>query len=211
MQEGDMDLGGAAGEEETGAPPADPFAETEADGGLGGEEEPTAPEAAEPEPGEGLGGDGGTLEELGGEEGLPPEGQAADPLAGEGEPPAEEPTPEPEDEPEQPKDEPEPEPKPEPKKGKGKAKKGNGKKGTSERTYVVLQKFFPDEGEPYFREAVKDGVRAGNGEQALRKAYAELVSDESGDAINLVVVPEHYFKVKTVQAKVRHERAVEIS
>lgn len=203
----DMDLGGE-GDGEEGAP-KDAFADIPADGGLG-EQEPTAPEAVPPPPGESLGGDGAALGEeeelapeeppINGEEAALPEGQAADPLADP--PPAEAPTPEPE--PEQPESEPEPDSKPEAEAKK--TAKGGGKKGTTERTYVVLQ-----QGEHGWTEPIAEGIVASNGEQAIRKAYAQLVAEDSGDPITLAVIPAHFWSPKTVQAKVKHERAVEIS
>lgn len=199
-----MDLGGAA-PPEGGSP--DVFADTPADGGLG--EEPTVPPVQEGS----LGGDGGTLEELGEEQPLPPDEA---PINGGG---TEEPPPAGEQPPAQPEPEPEPEPEPAPEppapKAKPASKKGGGKKGTTERRYVVLQSTTVQvgEGETEERwvEAVPEGIVATNGEAALRKAYADLVPEDNGDPVTLCVIPEHYWKPKTVQAKVRHERAVEIS
>jgi hypothetical protein len=228
----DMDLGGAAAETGEGASP-DVFSDVPADGGLA-EGEPTLPQAEPAPPGGGLGGDGGTLEDLGEEEELPSDEQPInggegglpqeqhDPLAVEEPSLAEEqspPEPEPEPEPDpEPAPEPQPEPEPEAEKPKAakaaKAKKGGGKKGTTERTYVVLQKSTVEVvggSEERWVEAMPEGVVAANGEAALRKAYAQLVPEDNGDPVTLCVIPDHYWKPKTVQAKVRHERAVEIS
>lgn len=206
----DMDLGGG----DEGAAPAspDPFADVPADGG--------APEVEEA-PGA-LGGDGATLEELGEEEPLGEEeapinggaeeeggelpGAPVDPLASD-EPPApaaEEPAPA-EGPPAEP--EPTPEPKPEAEKSEPKAaSKSGGKKGTAERTYVVLTR----NGEGHWEEVIDGGVKAANGESAMRQAYSELVEEDSDDALTLAVIPAHYWNPKTVQSKVKRDRAIEI-
>jgi len=196
----DLDLGGGG---EAGSP--DPFKEVPADGGL-----PQAEEA----PGA-LGGDGATLEELGAEEEPPADeapingaegdlpGAPVDPLKPDDDPPAPDDEPDPaEESPAEP--DPAPEPEPEPEKPKD-AKASSGKKGTAERIYHVLKK-----GEGGWTEPIPNGIKAANGEAALRTAYTQLVDEDSDDPLTLAVIPAHYWNPKTVQSKVKRDRAIEI-
>lgn len=199
----DIDLGAGGSESGLPEPGRDVFEDVEPDP-LGGDDEPKPEET----PAGRLGGDGETLEELEqrAEEPAEPEPTPeAEPEPVE-EPVAEEPAAEEEaeaapeseaaDAAEAGKVEPEPEPAPSP---------GTKKAGTADREYVVLQEV----GKKEYKE-VLEPIRAGNGEAAIREAYAKLVPGDSEDSVTLVVVPSHFWKPKTVKAKAKVNRAIEI-
>lgn len=167
-----------------GAPEGDIFRDVPSD--------PTGEAEPEPVPEGKLGGEGETLEEL-------------ETAAEEPEPAADEkPEPAAAEEPESAAAEPEPEPtagKAEPEPGEKATSK---KAGTAEREYVVLLQKGEDWTEP------TEPIKASNGEAALRAAYAKLVP-EGDESLTLVVVPKHFFNVKTVKAKVKSDRAIEIA
>lgn len=187
-----------------GAPPEpspDPFAEVPADAGQTTEEEAAAA------PAEGtLGGDGATLEEL--EQEAAPI-NAAEPEPGEflEEPPESEAAAAAEPEPEAaaaPA-----EAKAQPASGDAAADAEGKKSGSSTRLYAVLVK-NPDTGEWKEPFAEEGGIKAANGEIALREAYGRLVPESSEEQIEMVVFPTHYWKPKKVGAKAKVRRSVTI-
>lgn len=209
-------------------------------GTEGGSNDPFAGVEADPlgAPAEGsLGGDGETLEDLadggapinGGEEPAPGE-FLEEPEEGDGviseeeaseaaaeEARAEAATAEPEPDPAPPAAEPEPEPEPEPQAAEGAKPDGDAEPdkpkakaaGTAERQYTVLKSVAVGD-DIHWIEAVKGGVRAANGEQAIREAYALLVPADSEEEIELSVIPAHYWKPRKVAAKAKVRRTVSI-
>lgn len=99
-------------------------------------------------------------------------------------------------------EEPEPEPAAEPTKPKGKRKAPK----TKPRKYVILRIY----GDDSIQKPLEGGpVEARNGDDAIKVAYKQL-AESAEDEMELVAVPEGYWKPKKVKGRKKEDYAVEV-